>query len=111
MNKVVGVRGAFIDISGRKRAEEALKDSRRRLSEIIDFAPDATFAIDKDGKVIAWNRTIEEMTGVKASNMLGKGNYEYSLPFYGVRRPLLIDLVFISHKEIEDKYHFCQKRW
>jgi PAS domain S-box-containing protein len=107
--KVVGVRGAVIDISDRKGAEEALEESKRRLSEIIDFAPDATFAVDKDGKVIAWNRAIEEMTGVKASDMLGKGNYEYSLPFYGVRRPQLIDLVFISDEEIENKYHFVRK--
>ncbi len=97
------------DITKRKRAEEALRESERRLSEIIDFAPDATFAINNEGRVIAWNRAIEEMTGVKASEMLGKGNYEYSLPFYGVRRPILIDLVFISDEEIREKYHFVRK--
>jgi len=104
-DEVVGVRGAVIDIADRKKAEEALEESKRRLSEIIDFAPDPTFAIDKDGKVIAWNRAIEEITGVQASDMLGRGNHDYSLPFYGVRRPLLIDLVFASDKAIEDNYH------
>ncbi|MBI4769930.1 MAG: response regulator [Chloroflexi bacterium] len=54
--------------------------------------------------MIAWNRAIEEMTGVKAADMLGKGNYEYSLPFYGERRPILIDLVLRPHEEIEKKY-------
>jgi hypothetical protein len=33
------------------------------------------------------------MTGVKADKMLGKGDYEYSIPFYGTPRPMLIDLV------------------
>ena len=47
------------------RAEEALRESQRRLSELFDFLPDATFAIDLEGKVIAWNRAIEEMTGVQ----------------------------------------------
>ena len=27
---------------------------------------------------IAWNRAIEEMTGIHAKDMLGKGNYEYA---------------------------------
>jgi len=93
----------------RDRAEESLRESERRLSDIIDFAPDATFAINKEGEVIAWNRAIEEMTGVQASEILGKGNYEYSLPFYGERRPILIYFVFSSEEEIEQKYHFVKK--
>ncbi|MFZ5453126.1 MAG: PAS domain S-box protein [Thermodesulfobacteriota bacterium] len=97
------------DISERKRAEEALRDSERRLSEIIDFLPDATFATDLEGKVIAWNRAIEEMTGVRAEDIIGKGNYEYTLPFYGIRRPALIDLVFTPDEEIEKKYVFVKK--
>ena len=66
----------------RQMAEDALKDSERRLGDIINFLPDATFVINRDGVVIAWNRAIEKMTGIKAANILGKGNYEYALPFY-----------------------------
>lgn len=51
--------------------------------EIINFLPDATFVIDLDGKVIAWNRAMEDVTGVTASDILGKGDYDYALPFYG----------------------------
>ncbi len=98
------------DITSRKRAEDALKESEQRLSDIIDFLPDATFAIDREGKVITWNRAIEEMTGVKAEDMVGKGDYEYAIPFYGIRRPILIDLVFISNEEIEKKYRFIEKK-
>src|SRR4030042_4068971 len=36
--------------------------------------------------------------------MLGKENYEYALPFYGERRPILIDLVLRPIEEIENKY-------
>ena len=91
------------------RVEAELQESEQRLAEIIDFLPDATFAVDKDGKVIAWNRAIEEMTGVKASDILGKGDYEYSIPFYGVRRPILIDLIFISDEETAEKYTFVKR--
>ncbi|MGA3208021.1 MAG: PAS domain S-box protein, partial [Syntrophales bacterium] len=99
-----GFRGIVRDTTDRKRAEEALKESQQQLSDIINFLPDATLVIDKEGKVIAWNRAIEEMTGIKATEMLGKGNYEYALPFYGERRPILIDLVLKPQEEIEAKY-------
>ena len=78
-----------------RRAEEALKEEHRHLQAIIDFLPDPTMVIDKTGRVTAWNRAIERMTGVKAEEMIGKGDYEYSLPFYGERRPILVDLALI----------------
>ncbi len=96
--------GAFIDITKRKEAEQALRESSQRLLDIINFLPDATLVIDRRGTVIAWNRAMETMTGVKAEDMLGKGNYEYALPFYGERRPILIDYVFTKEEEFKSRY-------
>jgi len=97
------------DITERKLAEEALKESQQQLADIIDFLPDATFVIDRGGKVIAWNRAIEQMTGTSAAQMLGKDDYEYALPFYGERRPTLIDLVLQPQPEIEQRYADLEK--
>lgn len=102
-NRIGGIE-SIRDITDRKMAEEALRESERRLADIINFLPDATFVIDREGKVIAWNQAIEKMTGLRAADILGKGNYEYSLPFYGERRPILIDLVLNPYSEIETKY-------
>ncbi|MEN6348480.1 MAG: PAS domain S-box protein [Syntrophomonas sp.] len=77
----------------RRNVENALRNSEKQMSAIIDFLPDATFVIDKQGKVITWNRAMEEMTGIKSEDILGKANYEYSLPFFGKRIPALIDMV------------------
>lgn len=90
--------------SGKRRAEQALRDSQKRLEDIINFLPDATFAIDRSGSVIAWNRAIEEMTGVPARDILGKGDYAYALPFYNTRRKILIDLIFEPDDVISREY-------
>ncbi len=102
--KITGVVHVLIDISARKSAERALKESERRLADIIEFLPDATFVVDKNGKVISWNRAIEKMTGVEAELILGKGDYEYSLPFYGERRPILIDMAKGIDPKIDPKF-------
>jgi len=101
--------GIVYDISERKLAEEKLRASEQRLVQTINFLPDATMVIDLEGKVIAWNRAIENMTGIKAQEILGKGDYEYAIPFYGERRPILIDIVGKWNKEIEKKYQYVKK--
>jgi PAS domain S-box-containing protein len=101
---LIGVVHTMRDVTEQKKTEAAIKESEKRLADIINFLPDATFAIDDDGRVIAWNRAIEEMTGTPAGSVLGKGEYEYSVPFYGFRRPLLIDLIF-EPDEIVARYY------
>ncbi|OPY52758.1 MAG: hybrid sensory histidine kinase BarA [Methanosaeta sp. PtaU1.Bin112] len=100
----------FHDITKYRHAEEALRESEQRLADIIDFLPDATFAIDREGRVIAWNKAIEEMTGISKAEMIGRGNYDYSVPFYGKHRPVLIDLIFMDRREIEANYYFALRK-
>jgi len=97
------------EIAQRRRTEEALRSEQLRWRKIVDFLPDATFVIDTGGKVVAWNRAIERMTGIRAEDMLGKGDYEYAIPFYGERRPVLIDLVMQWDETMEAAYEYVKK--
>lgn len=97
------------EVAERKRAEEAIKDSEQSMAQIINFLPDPTWVVDKEGIVVAWNRALEKLTGVKAEDMLRKGNYEYALPFYGERRPVLIDLIRVWDAEYEKEYISVKK--
>jgi PAS domain S-box-containing protein len=99
----------YHDITELTAATREIEESQRRLADIIDFLPDATLVIDREGRVIAWNHAIEEMTGVEAPEIMGKDNYEHALPFYGERRPILIDLVLLPDEEIESKYTHLQR--
>jgi len=91
-----------------RRADKIIHDHERREADILNFLPDATLAIDTHGVVIAWHHAIEEMTGVPAQEMIGKGDHEYAIPFYGIRRPILIDLVFSPDQEIRQMYSFVR---
>jgi len=82
----------------------------KNLINIIDNLPDATFIIDEKKRIVAWNKAIEEMTGVKKEEILGKGDYAYAVPFYGKKRPILIDLLFKTDEEIEKQYDFVHKK-
>jgi len=52
---------------------------------------------------------MEELTGVKAVDILGKSNYEYAIPFYGRRQPLLADFVLRPDRDAEQRYSFITK--
>ena len=101
---VAGSVGVVFDITERKAAEQEIKNSNQRLHDIIDFLPDATFVVDGQGRVIAWNKAIEEMTGVQKEQMVGQGDYAYALPFYGERRPILIDLLDDDPEQVRADY-------
>lgn len=83
---------------------EALALANQKLNDIIEFLPDATFVIDRDGRVIAWNRSIEEMTDVCKDDILGTADYAYALPFFSSRRPMLVDLIMTGKEQIMSEY-------
>jgi len=106
---ITGAIETIRDITDRKRTEQEMVRTTRKMSEIIDFLPDATFVIDLEGKVIAWNKAMETVTGVPAESMLGKGSYEYALPFYKERKPMLANLIFMPEVEIEKRYDTIER--
>jgi len=101
--KPVAIQGIARDITETKLKEVRLKDSAERLASFIEFLPDATMAIDMEGRVVVWNQAMEELTGIKAKDMLGKGDYEYGLAFYDNKRPIMVDLV-LRPEEVKQYY-------
>ena len=74
---IAGVVLVFRDITERKQAEEALRESnvsRLRLAAIIDTADDAIISKDLNGIVTSWNDGAESMFGYSAGEMVGQTN-------------------------------------
>jgi len=104
------IAGQVIDITARKQAEAERQAAHRQLQGIIDFLPDATLVIDREQRVIAWNRAMEEKTGVRKVEILGQGDYAYALALYGERRPILIDQIGNPEPVLGDGYDFVEQR-
>jgi len=108
--ELTGIVQDFRDITQRKQDEKTLQNTNRRLQDIIEFLPDATFAINQDSEIIAWNRATEKMTGVRKEDIIGKKDQAYALPFYGQQRPMLIDMALTGNKKIENLYSKINQR-
>ncbi|HKL49396.1 MAG TPA: PAS domain-containing protein [Desulfuromonadales bacterium] len=98
------------DVTERKRAEEELRFAHRQLQDIVEFLPDATFVVDREKKIIAWNQAIEEMTGVHKEEVLGKGKNIYAQALHGEPRPTLIDLIDRPLAELRKHYEIVEQK-
>ncbi|HYG98276.1 MAG TPA: ATP-binding protein [Terriglobales bacterium] len=101
--------GLYTDIT--ELAElQAADAARRQLLAVVDFLPDATFAIDGRGRVIAWNRAMEEITGVKKADILGEGDRAYAMALYGERRATLLDALDSDDPELISRYENLRRK-
>ncbi len=64
--------GVLFDISDRKRAEDALRESEAKYSALIKYAGDAILLCDDYGKIIEVNRRAEVIFGRAAEELIGK---------------------------------------
>ncbi|MDD3856414.1 MAG: PAS domain S-box protein, partial [Methanoculleus sp.] len=70
-----------------------MEDYQANLRGIIDFLPDPTFVLDREGKVIIWNRAIEEVTGIMKSRIIRSGLEAIYKAMPGLQSPLVAETV------------------
>ncbi len=75
----VGFRGLTREITERKRAEEKLKSSEERLKILFEFAPDAYYLTDFEGRFVDGNRAAEKLFGYSKDEFTGKSFAELNL--------------------------------
>jgi PAS domain S-box-containing protein len=61
-----------MDVTERRRAEEALSENRLRLAGIIDSAMDAIITIDENQRILLFNNAAELMFGCSAQEAMGQ---------------------------------------
>ncbi len=66
------------DITDRKRAEQALKESEDRYRQLVELAQEGIWAIDKDGYTTFVNPRIAEMLGYTVAEMSGRHLFSFT---------------------------------
>lgn len=72
-------------------ADDSLRDGIAFAITLMEDLVLPTFVLDREGRVIVWNRACERLTGVRAGEVLG--TKEHWRAFYDKPRPCLADLV------------------
>ncbi|MBU2621640.1 MAG: PAS domain S-box protein [Proteobacteria bacterium] len=73
------IEGTLIDITKRKRAEDALRESEELLRSYLENAPDGIYMNDLEGNFLYGNRKCEEITGYRREELIGKNPLELNL--------------------------------
>ncbi len=75
--RVMGVVLVFRDITERRRAEEALRESEQKYRSIVETANEGIWIVDMERKTTYVNPKMAEMLGYEAHEMIGKSGLDF----------------------------------
>ncbi len=64
--------GVNRDITDVRRVEEMLRESESRLRSFVETTTEGIVIVDEEGRLIEWNRAAESISGIAASEALGR---------------------------------------
>jgi nitrogen fixation/metabolism regulation signal transduction histidine kinase len=73
------------------RQKKAVLAQKEFSTNLLEVSAVPTFVLDRQHRVIVWNKACEELTGMKATEMIGSD--DQWKPFYPDKRPVLADIV------------------
>jgi PAS domain S-box-containing protein len=87
----------------REEWQGKLLREKKTVEGITEGSPIPTFVIDREHKIILWNRACAELTGYGAEEMIGTDRHY--LPFYTHKRPVIADFIIDQDFETLENYY------
>jgi PAS domain S-box-containing protein len=78
--RVVGILGTYADISERKRAEEALKESWERFRSLVETTSDWVWEVDENAVYTYASPKIRDILGYEPEEVLGRTPFDFMPP-------------------------------
>ena len=95
------------DISERKRAEEALRHERDFISTLIDSTSCLVVVLDREGRLVRFNRACEQLTGYSAEEILSRPLWDSVIdPAEADSIRLALDRVWAGDFPAENENHW-----
>jgi PAS domain S-box-containing protein len=69
---IVGGIEVTLEITEQKQAEEAIRESERRYSALVQESPDAIISLDEIGNLLSFNTAAERISGFSSEEVVGK---------------------------------------
>jgi len=104
--RILGAIETLQDITERREAEQALRESEKRLSMIVQGTPIPTFVIDENHLITHCNRALENLTRIQAHEIVGtRGQWVH---FYSSPRPVMADFILDQATESEMARYYSE---
>ena len=87
----------------RRSTEDELRESEQRLSSVVSRSPIPAFVIGKDHRILYWNKALEELTKIRAEDVIGTSQQWRA--FYSKKRPCMADLLVSREQEKISKWY------
>ena len=107
--KLLGLIGVAHDITERKRAEEALRESEAKFSWLFENVPDGIYLSTPDGKLVNVNETLVQMLGYNSKEELLAADIVNELYMNPLERTLWIQKLEVSGKLRSNELHLKRK--
>jgi PAS domain S-box-containing protein len=103
------VLGMFLDISERKKTEQALRASEERYRELANSVPELVFEADLTGKITFMSQRAFDFTGFTNEELEGRNLLEFLVPEDRERAIMNIKKVFANEKRDNNEYTLFKK--